>query len=60
MEIEEEETDDDDDDDEREPMFDNTDYDHVRFDPIWYGDYPEDEIPFEIAEYLGENLEYGM
>ncbi|KAE8137118.1 hypothetical protein BDV38DRAFT_283232 [Aspergillus pseudotamarii] len=54
-ETEEEETDDD---DEREPMYDNTNYDHVRFDPIWYGDYPEDEIPFEIAEYLGENLEH--
>ncbi|EIT72559.1 hypothetical protein AO1008_03601 [Aspergillus oryzae 100-8] len=47
-----------DDDDEREPMYDNTDYDHVRFDPIWYGDYPGDEMPLEIAEYLGENLEY--
>ncbi|KJK62282.1 hypothetical protein P875_00095573 [Aspergillus parasiticus SU-1] len=47
-----------DDDDEREPMYDNTDYDHVRFDPIWYGDYPGDEMPPEIAVELGENLEF--
>ncbi|KAB8269321.1 hypothetical protein BDV30DRAFT_217047 [Aspergillus minisclerotigenes] len=49
-----------DDDDEREPMYDNTDYDHVRFDPIWYRDqgYAGDQMPPEIAEHLGENLEY--
>ncbi|KAB8210717.1 hypothetical protein BDV34DRAFT_220391 [Aspergillus parasiticus] len=47
-----------DDDDEREPMYDNTDYDHVCFDPIWYGDYPGDEMPPEIAVELGENLEF--
>ncbi|OGM41984.1 hypothetical protein ABOM_009515 [Aspergillus bombycis] len=56
-EEEEEETDDDDD---REPMYDNTDYDHVRFDPIWYRDqgYAGDEMPVEIAEELGENQKY--
>ncbi|KNG90965.1 hypothetical protein ANOM_000719 [Aspergillus nomiae NRRL 13137] len=54
---EEEETDDDDD---REPMYDNTDYDHVRFDPIWYRGqgYAGDEMPVEIAEELGENQKY--
>ncbi|KAE8356058.1 hypothetical protein BDV28DRAFT_145558 [Aspergillus coremiiformis] len=45
--------------DEREMLYDNTDYDHRRFEPVWDNEegYPDGEIPPEIVEYLGENPE---